>query len=108
MRTFTVIDKSGLAYMTQTDRNALKLMLATESVRCCTAKKQYWMRGSQKLSEIKEHLESMVADARTLHWDREGAQRMLAKIKSELEAGKIFYELQVVSKTYNWTYYFFA
>lgn len=71
-------------------------------------KKAILDRGSQKLSEIKEHLESTVADPKTLHWDREGAMNMLAKIKSELEAGKIFYELQVLAKSYNWTYYFFA
>lgn len=87
MKKYTLIDASGRAYITTTDRKALEMMLSTESVRCSTARKEYALRGQNgtELQNLVSRLEETVTNGRGLPCDRLAAAKMLATIRSRID-----------------------
>jgi len=108
MKQYTIIDESGRAYMTGTDRKALNAMLACNAVRAHTARKRYAIRISCNLDAIRTKLQSKVDDSRMLSCDRRAAGEMLVKIDKEMQSGRLFYEMTAEDSAYKWRYYFFA
>ena len=94
-RYYKLIDSTGRAYITKTDREALAFMLAMEGVKAHTARKNYQIRGSQDLGRITDRLTKTLEDSRALDFEKRDAGRMLQTIEKELAAGRIFYELEV-------------
>ena len=87
-RQFTLIDASGRTYITPTDRRVLKAMIATESIRACSARKQYAIRGENgELDRAVTILEATAQRANTLPGEREACRKMLQRIRSFEDAG---------------------
>lgn len=87
MKHYTLIDASGRAYITATDRKALEMMLSTESVRCSTARKEYALRGQNgtELQNLVSRLEETATNGHGLPCDRLAAAKMLATIRSRID-----------------------
>lgn len=108
MTNYTLIDKSGVSYITPLDRRALSAMLEVNAMKAHTARKDYTIKLSGKLPEITDALSRKANDPRALSFERQSAERMLNKAIKEERAGRIFWELHAIDKTYHAIYYFFA
>jgi len=108
MTNYTLIDKSGVAYITPLDRRALSAMLEVNATKAHTARKEYTMKLSGKLDDITDALIRKTNDTRLLSYERQNAEKMLNKALKEKRAGRLFWELHAIDKTYHAIYYFFA
>ena len=106
---YKLIDSTGRPYITAADRKALALMVHCRAVAANSARKSYKIRISQDLLKITARLEERVSDAKLLGFEQKDAQRMLQTIQKELDAGGLFYEMEVKTGDRNeGKYHFFA
>ena len=92
-RNYTLIDASGRPYLTATDRKALDAMIATESVRANTARKQYAIRQAtaSEFRAVNDGLEWNAVNPKSGRSDKEAAKRMLETIHKLQKENKTCY-----------------